>query len=164
MDPSTPSIGGHCPLSNLEYSPRKHFKQELRWWSGYERNSRPRSGSWRLTKKTCWPLTYSVVVNLHIDVYTAMNGCNRFLQLRSDWTYDKTENLLEEELQRYSHLLSSVPVEGFKSLKVIRGFSGLKVNLPRSIEQLRETFPFISIRSDDKIYILVREKATNLSK
>lgn len=86
-----------------------------------------------------------------------MNGCNRFLQLRSDWTYDKTENLHEDDLQRYSHLLSSVPVEGFKTLKVIRGFSGLKVSLPRSIDQIQTTFPFIGIREEDKIFILEKD-------
>lgn len=108
-------------------------------------------------------LSFTVVVSLHIDVYAAMNGCNRFLQSRPGWNYDKTENLHEEDLQRYSHLLSSVPVEGFKSIKAIRGFSGLKVSLPRSIDQLQETFPFISIREEDKIYVLERENATKLS-
>lgn len=95
-----------------------------------------------------------MLVHLHIDVYTAMNGCNRFLQLRPDWNYDKTENLHEDDLQRFTHLLSTVPVHGFRILKTVRGFSGLKLNIPRSINQIHTAFPYVSYREEDKIYIL----------
>jgi hypothetical protein len=84
-----------------------------------------------------------------------MNGCSRFLYLRPDWSYDKTENLHEDDLQqRFTHLLSAVPVQGFHTLKIIRGFSGLKLNLPSSMDQISTDFPYVNHREEDKIYIL----------
>ncbi len=53
-------------------------------------------------------------IAVHIDVYSAQNGVNRFLHLYdSKWEYNKSENLEPEALARFDYLLvgSSSPRE-----------------------------------------------------
>ena len=44
-------------------------------------------------------------VNLHIDVYSAQTGVSRFLHMNSKWIYNKTEDLSNEDLKSFTHLL-----------------------------------------------------------
>ena len=94
---------------------------------------------------------------VHIDVYTAMNGCNRFLELRPDWTFDKTEDLNHEELQEgFTHLISAEKVPKFKVLHSIRAFSGILMKIPKDIVSLSRDFPFVHVLEEDKLYVLER--------
>lgn len=93
-------------------------------------------------------------VSLHIDTFSAMNGVSRFLELNDHWSYDKKENLLESDLKVYTHLLTMIPVEGFKILRTVKGFSGLRLKIPRNVAELSEFFPFIKIVQEDKIFIM----------
>lgn len=95
-------------------------------------------------------------VRLHIDVETAMSGCSRFLQDNTSWIYDKTENLMDEELLQFTHLLSSSPVEGFEVDSSIKSFSGLRLNLPKSSAEIRSKFPYVNVREEAKLLILRR--------
>lgn len=95
-------------------------------------------------------------IRLHIDVETAMSGCSRFLQMNEACTYEKTENLSEEELKQYNYLLSAHPVEGFEEEFAIKGFSGLFLDIPRTVSQLWNKLPYARIRESDKIFLLRR--------
>ena len=47
----------------------------------------------------------NIHVNLHIDVYSAQTGVSRFLHMNSQWIYNKTEDLSNEDLKSFTHLL-----------------------------------------------------------
>lgn len=46
-------------------------------------------------------------LSIHISNLAAQSGVSRFMEIRSDWSYDKKENLsyIESELNNYTHLL-----------------------------------------------------------
>ena len=75
-------------------------------------------------------------LNVHIDVYAAQTGVSRFLQMNSNWTYNKTEDLSNENLKTFTHLImESKNEETLEFLKKsheiiaeIEAFKGLKVN------------------------------------
>ncbi len=93
---------------------------------------------------------------LHIDVLTAMTGCSLFSEVQKGWLFDRNENLADEEYQNYTHLLTAVPIEGFEIMDVIKGFSGVRLNLPKSTSDLVTKFPYFRILEDDKIYFMKR--------
>lgn len=93
-------------------------------------------------------------VRVHIDVDTAVSGCSRFLELRRRWVFEKTEGLGQEELRTYTHLLAAEAVPGFRAVHTVRGFSGIRAQVPRTLRQARELFPYIQVRESDKIHVL----------
>ncbi|PIA14439.1 hypothetical protein COEREDRAFT_82719 [Coemansia reversa NRRL 1564] len=75
--------------------------------------------------------------NVHIDTYSAMTGITRFGQYRQDWTYDKSEGLMPDQYQSFTHLLTSHPEQhtsqGFKIIDSQSGYVGLKAAPIRDI-------------------------------
>ncbi|KAJ1958405.1 alpha-1,6- mannosyltransferase, partial [Dipsacomyces acuminosporus] len=71
---------------------------------------------------------------IHIDTYAAMTGVVRFGQLRVDWVYDKTEDLVPSQCSNYTHLITSHPElhrkEGFEVIGTQIGYAGLKIAAP----------------------------------
>ncbi|KAJ2617770.1 hypothetical protein H4S08_000150 [Coemansia sp. RSA 1365] len=69
--------------------------------------------------------------NVHIDTYSAMSGVTRFGQYREDWTYDKSEGLMPDQYQSFTHLLTSQPEQhinqGFKITDAQSGYAGIKL-------------------------------------
>lgn len=88
---------------------------------------------------------------VHIDPYTAMNGCSRFLELRESWKFDKAENLNVEDYKRYTHLLAETPISGFETFHTIYGFSGISVKRP-SFSSIFEN-P-VRLEMNQKVHIL----------
>ncbi|TRY84036.1 hypothetical protein DNTS_021066 [Danionella cerebrum] len=101
-------------------------------------------------------------VSLHIDVTAAQTGVSRFLELHSNWRYDKREDLTLEdpEMKTYSHLLMEVNStkilllkDSHKPLVFIPGYS-------RFVLQPLQ-FPPIRIQLDDKLVLLERTQGTS---
>jgi len=95
-------------------------------------------------------------VSVHLDVFTCQTGVSRFTQENDDWDYDKTEDMTEDQLQNFTHLLieghhkSSLDMKPFldthEFVAEIESFSGLKFNYAY--------FPPISIQTRPSIFIL----------
>ncbi|KAJ3441113.1 dol-p-man [Anaeramoeba flamelloides] len=66
---------------------------------------------------------------LHIDVYAAETGVSRFLEL-PNVTYSKKENLQNNQLLRYSHLIteiSNLDNNKWTLIKSVQGFNGIDI-------------------------------------
>ncbi|CAG9334020.1 ALG12 [Blepharisma stoltei] len=60
---------------------------------------------------------------IHIDVYPAQTGITRFNEYVNNWRYSKKENLTDDDLQEFTHLITDKPnVKGFTILRAIKGF------------------------------------------
>uniref|UniRef100_A0A3Q3H249 Mannosyltransferase n=1 Tax=Labrus bergylta TaxID=56723 RepID=A0A3Q3H249_9LABR len=77
-------------------------------------------------------------VFVHIDTYAAETGVSRFLELNTNWRYDKREDLslTNPEVKLYSHLLMEANVTKIKLLQdthhplaFIEGYSSIAFNL-----------------------------------
>ncbi len=98
------------------------------------------------------------LVKIHLDVYSAQTGISRFLQQNSQWKYDKTEDLNEEDLIRdFDFLLVQAGPEEMKVLDLKRhvkvgeilGFKGVTlVSFTR--------FPFLKVDFAPAVTILKR--------
>ncbi|KAF4114469.1 hypothetical protein G5714_004692 [Onychostoma macrolepis] len=94
-------------------------------------------------------------VSLHIDVLAAQTGVSRFLELNSNWRYDKKENLTPEDavMKTYSHLLMEANATKILLLKdshkPLVFFSGYQ-NLIYEMLQ----FPPIKIKLNNKLVLL----------
>lgn len=96
-------------------------------------------------------------VHMHIDVFTAMNGCSRFLELNPSWTYDKKENLLGSDYLKFTHLLSDNHVADFEIIHEVKGYAGLSFEVPRTKSDFIERFPYFQIKEETKIFLLQRK-------
>uniref|UniRef100_A0A8C0YDF4 Mannosyltransferase n=1 Tax=Cyprinus carpio carpio TaxID=630221 RepID=A0A8C0YDF4_CYPCA len=96
-------------------------------------------------------------VSLHIDILAAQTGVSRFLELNSNWRYDKKENLTLEDavMKTYSHLLMEANATKISLLKdshkPLVFFSGYQ-NLVFEMFQ----FPPIKIKLNNKLVLLER--------
>ncbi|KAJ2702381.1 alpha-1,6- mannosyltransferase [Coemansia sp. IMI 209128] len=76
-------------------------------------------------------------VKVHIDSLAAMTGVARFGQVRDDWVYDKTEDLLPSQFGNYTHLITSQPElhnsSDFSVIHVQFGYAGLRVAPPKLV-------------------------------
>lgn len=60
---------------------------------------------------------------IHIDVLPAQTGVTRFGETVEGWRYDKSEDLKETDMGRFTHLLTDKPrVEGFTKWFVVKSF------------------------------------------
>jgi hypothetical protein len=96
-------------------------------------------------------------VHIHIDVYTAMNGCSHFLELNPSWNYDKEENLLGSDYLKYTHLLSDNHVGGFEIIHEVKGYAGLSFEVPKTKSHLIDRFPYFRIKEETRIFLLQRK-------
>jgi len=98
----------------------------------------------------------SANVSVHLDVHSCQTGVSRFCQEYAGWTYDKTEDLTDQELmENYTHLFISESrysirlkpfLEKFEVLAEIEGFDGLDIHPFR--------FPPVSVRLKPSILLL----------
>jgi len=96
---------------------------------------------------------------VHIDVLACQTGVSRFTQLNDNWVYDKTEDMTDEDLLGFSHLI--VPgqhkytmqlkpfLESHEFLAEIEAFSGLKLDYSR--------FPPVYVETKPVLYVLRRK-------
>ncbi|KAJ8006865.1 hypothetical protein DPEC_G00111650 [Dallia pectoralis] len=96
-------------------------------------------------------------VSVHIDVFAAQTGVSRFLELNSNWRYDKSENVGPGhlEMKTYSHVLMeangtqvALLQDSHKPLVFIQGYSNMALNAFR--------FPFLNINLENKLVLLER--------
>ncbi|KAG1932759.1 dol-P-Man:Man(7)GlcNAc(2)-PP-Dol alpha-1,6-mannosyltransferase [Pimephales promelas] len=101
------------------------------------------------------PATESV--SLHIDVLAAQTGVSRFLELNSNWRYDKKEDLTLEDpvMKTYTHLLMEVNATKILLLKnshnplvFIPGYQSLAFEMSH--------FPPLKIKLNDRLVLLKR--------
>ncbi|NP_001092219.1 dol-P-Man:Man(7)GlcNAc(2)-PP-Dol alpha-1,6-mannosyltransferase precursor [Danio rerio] len=97
-------------------------------------------------------------VSLHIDVLAAQTGVSRFLELNSNWRYDKKEDLTVEDpvMKTYSHLLMEVNAtkilllkDSHKPLVFITGYQSLTFEMFH--------FPPLKIQLNKKLVLLERQ-------
>ena len=98
-------------------------------------------------------------LSVHLDVLTCQTGLSRFTEEVSTWTYDKTEDLDSDELQRYSHLVMeghhkySLDMKPFLEthtfLAEIKSYAGVKLNYTN--------FPPLEILTKPSIFILKKK-------
>ncbi|KAJ1955836.1 dolichyl-P-Man:Man(7)GlcNAc(2)-PP-dolichol alpha-1,6-mannosyltransferase [Linderina pennispora] len=91
--------------------------------------------------------------HVHIDTYSAMTGVTRFGQTRSDWMYDKTEDLMPPQFSNFTHLLTSEPglhKDEFLVSTAVSGYAGVRLQ-PKAI--LSGQLP-IAIRQKPLVYIM----------
>ncbi|XDV25344.1 hypothetical protein PO909_029270 [Leuciscus waleckii] len=96
-------------------------------------------------------------VSLHIDVLAAQTGVSRFLELNSNWRYDKNEDLTLEDpvMKTYTHLLMEANATKILLLKdshsplvFIPGYQSLAFEMSH--------FPPLKIKLNDKLVLLER--------
>jgi len=102
-------------------------------------------------------------LNIHLDVLACQTGVSRFTQEVPGWLYDKTENLTEEELGRFTHLviagqhkytLQLKPfLESHKFIGQVDSFSGVKINYT--------SFPPVTVETKPALYILKKIKSVS---
>ncbi|KAJ1944328.1 dolichyl-P-Man:Man(7)GlcNAc(2)-PP-dolichol alpha-1,6-mannosyltransferase [Linderina macrospora] len=100
----------------------------------------------------------NVHVHVHIDTYSAMTGVTRYGQLRSDWIYDKTEDLIPSQFANFTHLLTSEPdlhKDQFRVSMAVSGYAGVRLQ-PKAV--LSGQAP-IAIQQKPLVYIM---QSTNL--
>jgi len=99
-------------------------------------------------------------ISVHLDVLACQTGVSRFTQEAPGWLYDKTEDLSEEELGRFSHLvvagqhkytLQLKPfLETHQFIGQVESFSGVKFNYTQ--------FPPVTVETKPALYILKKNK------
>ncbi|XP_051746111.1 dol-P-Man:Man(7)GlcNAc(2)-PP-Dol alpha-1,6-mannosyltransferase [Ctenopharyngodon idella] len=96
-------------------------------------------------------------VSLHIDALAAQTGVSRFLELNSNWSYDKKEDLTLEDpvMKTYSHLLMEANTtkilllkDSHKPLVFIPGYQSLAFEVSH--------FPPLKIKLNNKLVLLER--------
>ncbi|XP_030635680.1 dol-P-Man:Man(7)GlcNAc(2)-PP-Dol alpha-1,6-mannosyltransferase [Chanos chanos] len=96
-------------------------------------------------------------VSVHIDVLAAQTGVSRFLELNSNWQYDKREDLAlsDPRMKEYSHILmeaNSTQIEllsdSHHPLTFIQGYQSL------ALHPLQ--FPPLSVKLNNKLVLLER--------
>lgn len=96
-------------------------------------------------------------VSLHIDVLAAQTGVSRFLELNSNWRYDKKEDFTLEDpvMKMYSHLLMEANAtkilllkDSHKPLVFIPGYQSLAFEASH--------FPPLKIKLNNKLVLLER--------
>ncbi|XP_056603418.1 dol-P-Man:Man(7)GlcNAc(2)-PP-Dol alpha-1,6-mannosyltransferase [Triplophysa dalaica] len=101
-------------------------------------------------------------VSLHIDVLAAQTGVSRFLELNSNWRYNKREYLTLEDpiMKTYSHLLMEANEtkilllkDSYKPLVFIPGYESLEFELSH--------FPPLHINLIKKLMVLERLDTLN---
>ncbi|KAG8005699.1 Dol-P-Man:Man(7)GlcNAc(2)-PP-Dol alpha-1 [Nibea albiflora] len=97
-------------------------------------------------------------VFVHIDTYAAETGVSRFLELNTNWKYDKREDLsvTSPDVKMYSHLLMEANVTKIQLVKdthqplaFIEGYSNIAFN--------KFHFPPISVRLERKAVLMERK-------
>eukprot|EP00092_Neocalanus_flemingeri_P013136 GFUD01014155.1.p1 GENE.GFUD01014155.1~~GFUD01014155.1.p1 ORF type:complete len:506 (-),score=179.88 GFUD01014155.1:83-1600(-) len=99
-------------------------------------------------------------LSVHLDVLACQTGVTRFTQEVPDWVYDKTEDLSDEELGRFSHLVVAGQhrytlhlkhfLKTHKFIGQVDSFSGLRFNYTN--------FPPVEVESKPALYILKKIK------
>ncbi|KAL1276029.1 hypothetical protein QQF64_035652 [Cirrhinus molitorella] len=95
-------------------------------------------------------------VSLHIDTLAAQTGVSRFLELNSNWRYDKKEDLtLDAVMKTYSHLLMEANAtkilllkDSHKPLVFVSGYQSLVFEMSQ--------FPPFKIKLNNKLVLLAR--------
>ena len=81
-------------------------------------------------------------VKVHLDVASCQTGITRFLESNPNWSYDKTENLTNEDLiNQFSHLL--ILKDDFNSPSMIKIKENFKVvDMAKGTDFIKETLTF----------------------
>ena len=99
-------------------------------------------------------------IHVHISNFAAQTGVSRFIQLNSNWIYNKTENLSPEELTFFDHLmvessdtdLVNYLLKTHKKISEVVAFSNYSMNLKK--------FPPIKINFKPSVTIFKRNVDT----
>ncbi|XP_055851262.1 probable Dol-P-Man:Man(7)GlcNAc(2)-PP-Dol alpha-1,6-mannosyltransferase isoform X2 [Episyrphus balteatus] len=96
-------------------------------------------------------------VSIHISNLAAQSGVSRFMEIRSDWSYDKKENLsfIETDMINYSHLLVEAKSkfnndwtflqENYETIEFVDCFSSIGIQYNSLLPVKVKTKPCIGI-------------------
>ncbi|XP_055905771.1 probable Dol-P-Man:Man(7)GlcNAc(2)-PP-Dol alpha-1,6-mannosyltransferase isoform X2 [Eupeodes corollae] len=96
-------------------------------------------------------------VSIHISNLAAQSGVSRFMEIRSDWSYDKRENLtfIESDLINYTHLLVEAKSkfsydltylqENYETIEFVDCFSSIGIQYNSFLPVKVKTKPCIGI-------------------